>query len=202
MDGRGSAARIGGDEFAILCDGIGARDEAIALGQEIQSIFATPFAVRPARHSADLRLRLCASFPRPPPSRANSCALADAALYRAKALGPGVAAADEEASAQAALSRRDRGASRRGRGNRAANQARASTARARAGRSPRVSLPARASSRGSRHPRRLTDAPAPANRPELVPGGQRRTIGRRSGCLRERCLNRKGRDAWRAASIM
>ena len=33
MDGRGSAARIGGDEFAILCDGVGARDEAVALGQ-------------------------------------------------------------------------------------------------------------------------------------------------------------------------
>ena len=32
MEGRGSAARMGGDEFAILCDGIGARDEAIALG--------------------------------------------------------------------------------------------------------------------------------------------------------------------------
>src|SRR3984957_19152411 len=36
MDGRGSAARIGGDEFAVLCDGIGARDEAIAFGQQIQ----------------------------------------------------------------------------------------------------------------------------------------------------------------------
>ena len=60
MDGRGSAARIGGDEFAILCDGIGARDEAIALGQEIQTIFATPFDVSAAWRSFDLRLRLCA----------------------------------------------------------------------------------------------------------------------------------------------
>ena len=47
MDGRGSAARIGGDEFAVLCNGIGARDEAIALGEEIQTIFATPFDVPP-----------------------------------------------------------------------------------------------------------------------------------------------------------
>ena len=51
MDGRGSAARMGGDEFAILCDGIGARDQAIALGEEIQAIFATPFAVEWARAS-------------------------------------------------------------------------------------------------------------------------------------------------------
>ena len=60
MDGRGSAARIGGDEFAVLCDGIGAHDEAFALGQEIQTIFAAPFDVSPARRSFDLRLRLCA----------------------------------------------------------------------------------------------------------------------------------------------
>ena len=60
MDGRGSAARIGGDEFAIICDAIGARDEAIVLGEEIQSIFATPFAIPPLRNSSDLRLRACA----------------------------------------------------------------------------------------------------------------------------------------------
>ena len=46
MNGRGSAARIGGDEFAVLCIGIGSRDEAIALGEEIQAIFATRLTVR------------------------------------------------------------------------------------------------------------------------------------------------------------
>jgi diguanylate cyclase (GGDEF)-like protein len=35
MEGRGSAARMGGDEFAILCDGIGSRCEPIALGDEV-----------------------------------------------------------------------------------------------------------------------------------------------------------------------
>jgi diguanylate cyclase (GGDEF)-like protein len=91
MVGRGSAARLGGDEFAILCDGMGERDKAVALAQEIQAIFATPLAVQPL----DLRLTCACGFALFP-----SCAaepgelvrLADAALYRAKASGPGGAA--------------------------------------------------------------------------------------------------------------
>jgi diguanylate cyclase (GGDEF)-like protein len=91
MDGRGSAARIGGDEFAILCDGIGARDEAVALAQEIQAIFASPLDAGP------LGLHLtCASgfalFPSCAAEPSELVRLADAALYRAKASGPGGAA--------------------------------------------------------------------------------------------------------------
>jgi diguanylate cyclase (GGDEF)-like protein len=91
MDGRGSAARIGGDEFAVLCDGIGARDEAIALGQEIQTIFATPFDV------SQLAVRLTSAcgfalFPASGAEPDDLVRLADAALYRAKANGPGDAA--------------------------------------------------------------------------------------------------------------
>jgi diguanylate cyclase (GGDEF)-like protein len=88
LAGRGSAARMGGDEFAILCDGIGASDEAIALGDEIQAIFATPFAV----DGLDVALTGACGFALFP-----SCAaapeelvrMADAALYRAKAIGRG-----------------------------------------------------------------------------------------------------------------
>ena len=88
MDGRGSAARIGGDEFAILCNGIGARDEAVALGKEIRAIFATPFDVSP------LGVRLtCACgfalFPSTAVEPDELVRLADAALYRAKASGLG-----------------------------------------------------------------------------------------------------------------
>jgi diguanylate cyclase (GGDEF)-like protein len=91
MDGRGSAARIGGDEFAVLCDGIGARDKAAALGQEIQAIFATPFNVPPL----GVRLSCACGFALFPLSAAEPgelVRLADAALYRAKASGSGGAA--------------------------------------------------------------------------------------------------------------
>jgi diguanylate cyclase (GGDEF)-like protein len=88
MAGRGSAARIGGDEFAILCDGIGGRDEAIAFGVEIQAMFATPFAVE----AFVIPLTSACGFALFPSSAAEPdelVRLADAALYRAKACGPG-----------------------------------------------------------------------------------------------------------------
>ncbi len=88
IDGRGSAARIGGDEFAVLCGGIGAHDEAVALGQEIQAIFATGFDVSPL----GVRLTCACGFALFPSSAAEPdelVRLADAALYHAKASGPG-----------------------------------------------------------------------------------------------------------------
>ena len=97
MDGRGSAARIGGDEFAILCNGVGARDEAVALGQEIQAIFATPFDVSPL----GVRLTCACGFALFPSTAAEPdelVRLADAALYRAKASGSGDAAMFDDKS--------------------------------------------------------------------------------------------------------
>ena len=90
MDGRGSAVRMGGDEFAILCDRIGAHGEAMALGEEIQTLLAAPFAVQ------SLRIRLsCACgfalFPSCAAEPRELVRLADAALYRAKAIACGAA---------------------------------------------------------------------------------------------------------------
>jgi diguanylate cyclase (GGDEF)-like protein len=102
IEGRGSAARMGGDEFAVLCDGVGARDEAIALGEEIQAKFATPFAVE----ALDIRLTGACGFALFPSSASEPDALvrlADAALYRAKAVGPGgVVVFDARAESEAA----------------------------------------------------------------------------------------------------
>jgi diguanylate cyclase (GGDEF)-like protein len=101
IDGRGSAARIGGDEFAVLCNGIGAHDEAIALGQEIQAIFATRFDVFPL----GVRLTCACGFALFPSSAAQPdelVRLADAALYRAKASGPGGGAVFDAGSARTA----------------------------------------------------------------------------------------------------
>ena len=84
MDGRGSAVRMGGDEFAILCDRIGARGEAMALGEELKAILAAPFAVQSLR----IRLSCACGFALFPSSSTESRDLirqADSALYRAKA---------------------------------------------------------------------------------------------------------------------
>jgi diguanylate cyclase (GGDEF)-like protein len=43
MAGRGFLARMGGDEFAVIGEGIGSPSEAIAFGQEIQTVFSKPF---------------------------------------------------------------------------------------------------------------------------------------------------------------
>ena len=101
MDGRGSAARIGGDEFAILCDRVGARAEAIALGEEIQRMFAAPFATE----SLSVRLSCACGFALFPLSAAEQDELvrqADAALYRAKAGGRASAAGPDAQSGGAA----------------------------------------------------------------------------------------------------
>jgi diguanylate cyclase (GGDEF)-like protein len=91
MDGRGSAARIGGDEFAILCNGIGAREAAIALGEELRATFATRFDVSPL----NVRLTCAFGFALFPASALDPdelVRLADASLYRAKAGGRAAAA--------------------------------------------------------------------------------------------------------------
>jgi diguanylate cyclase (GGDEF)-like protein len=101
MDGRGSAVRMGGDEFAILCDRVGARGEALALGEEIQAILAAPFAVQ----SLHIRLSCACGFALFPSSAGGPSELvrlADAALYRAKATGCGAAVVDESAGVQGA----------------------------------------------------------------------------------------------------
>ena len=103
MDGRGSAFRMGGDEFAILCNGVGARDEAVALGKEIQAIFATPFDVSPL----GIRLTCACGFALFPSTAAEPdelVRLADAALYRAKASGPGGAAVFDARAGRTAAS--------------------------------------------------------------------------------------------------
>jgi diguanylate cyclase (GGDEF)-like protein len=104
MEGRGSAARMGGDEFAILCDGIATRAEAVALRDEIQAIFAAPFAV----DGLDIALTGACGFALFPFSAAEPeelVRLADAALYRAKAIGRGGVAVFDPATENDAVGR-------------------------------------------------------------------------------------------------
>src|SRR5258708_38845135 len=79
---------MGGDEVAILCDGIGGRNEAMALGAQIQSIVAAPSVVQ----SRSISLSCACGFALFPSSAIEPSELvrqADAALYRAKAGDPG-----------------------------------------------------------------------------------------------------------------
>ena len=103
MDTRGSAVRMGGDEFAILCDGTGSRNQAMALGEQIQSIFTAPFLVQ----SRSISLTCACGFALFPSTAVESSELvrqADAALYRAKAGEPGGAAVFDPSAGRTAAS--------------------------------------------------------------------------------------------------
>ncbi len=74
---------MGGDEFAIVCDGVEGRNAAIALGREIREVFAAPF------HVEKLIIHVgCTSgfalFPTSADQPDRLIRLADIALYRAK----------------------------------------------------------------------------------------------------------------------
>ena len=88
MRGRGHAARMGGDEFAVLCEGVGDEREALAMAEDLKSVFAAPFVVD--RLTVHLQ---CASgfalFPASADQADDLIRLADVALYKAKASGRG-----------------------------------------------------------------------------------------------------------------
>jgi diguanylate cyclase (GGDEF)-like protein len=84
IEGRGQAARMGGDEFAVVCDGVGAPDEALAVGKELQAIFAAPFVVDQLSIHLNCTFGF-ALFPASADEADQLVRLADVALYRAKA---------------------------------------------------------------------------------------------------------------------
>ncbi|HZZ62588.1 MAG TPA: EAL domain-containing protein [Roseiarcus sp.] len=83
MRGRGCAARMGGDEFAVVCEGVVGRDEAIALGREIRKVFAAPFPVEKLAIHVGCTSGF-ALFPDSADQPDQLIRLADIALYRAK----------------------------------------------------------------------------------------------------------------------
>ena len=90
MKGRGKAARMGGDEFAVLVEGVSCENDAIAFAKEMRQIFASPFPVQ------DIAVQLSCScgFSIYPSSGTDADRLidqADMALYKSKALERGSA---------------------------------------------------------------------------------------------------------------
>ena len=104
MPDRGYVARMGGDEFAVLCEGIGGERDALALAETLKAAFAAPFVLdRIAIH-----LQCTSGFALFPASadRADELVrLADVALYRAKASGRGAFCVFDENDEKAAKTR-------------------------------------------------------------------------------------------------
>ncbi len=82
---------MGGDEFAVLVEGIASEDEALAFAEDMQKIFLAPIAID---GGAVVQLSSCCGFSIYPTSAMNADELinqADMALYRSKAQERGYA---------------------------------------------------------------------------------------------------------------
>ena len=82
-----TVARFGGDEFVVLCDGVESEEEALALAQRLAAVLEEPVRVAggPVYASASFGV----AFAGPASDATSLLRDADAALYRAKALGRG-----------------------------------------------------------------------------------------------------------------
>jgi len=82
-----TVARFGGDEFIVLCDRISCSDQVQAVAQRISRCFASPFTVRgeELQISASIGLVVHDGIDDVPTMLRH----ADAAMYQAKAVGPG-----------------------------------------------------------------------------------------------------------------
>lgn len=80
-----TVARMGGDEFAVLCEGLGLSTEALAVAERIRSRLAEPFRLASEEASISASVGVAISGPGLPAEPLLSAA--DAAMYRAKQSG-------------------------------------------------------------------------------------------------------------------
>ena len=88
MAGRGLAARMGGDEFALIAEGVADSEGAQALGRELSAAFTAPINVGAVALRVNCTMGF-SLFPGPADSAEALVRHADMALYRAKGLGRG-----------------------------------------------------------------------------------------------------------------
>jgi diguanylate cyclase (GGDEF)-like protein len=102
--GRGYAARMGGDEFAVVCKGLSTQAEALALGQDLCALFGQPFTFdqRTIHLTCTFGFAL---FPDAARDADKLVRLADAALYRAKGKRRGGVGVFDASDEQAAMER-------------------------------------------------------------------------------------------------
>jgi len=81
-----TVARFGGDEFVVLCEGLGVPNDALGVVARIEDAFAAPFIVdgRPHRVSASIGVATSGPTTADPDTLLRN---ADVAMYRAKARG-------------------------------------------------------------------------------------------------------------------
>ena len=82
-------ARFGGDEFAVLCEGVGDEAHALRVAERLVRAFARPFEVRGEPRFCSTSVGVVVSDPDGPRGPAELLSDADAALYRAKERGRG-----------------------------------------------------------------------------------------------------------------
>jgi diguanylate cyclase (GGDEF)-like protein len=82
-------ARFGGDEFAVLCEGVGDEAHALRVAERLVRAFAPPFEVRGEPRFCSTSVGVVVSDPGAPRGPDELLSDADAALYRAKERGRG-----------------------------------------------------------------------------------------------------------------
>jgi len=82
-------ARFGGDEFAVLCEGVGDEAHALRVAERLVRAFARPFEVRGEPRFCSTSVGVVVSDPQGPRGATELLSDADAALYRAKERGRG-----------------------------------------------------------------------------------------------------------------
>lgn len=85
-------ARVSGDEFVVLCEGVGSPDEVMSLARRIKATFDRPFELNGLTLHMTASLGIAHSGPNLPLS-GDLLREADAAMYRAKRAGGGVSQA-------------------------------------------------------------------------------------------------------------
>jgi ammonium transporter, Amt family len=85
---RDNVCRVGGDEFAIVAEGIVDVDEAMTLADRIHARFAAPFELRGQTFQIQGSIGVCVIAPGGDETVVSAVKKADEAMYSAKVAGP------------------------------------------------------------------------------------------------------------------